>query len=184
MNTIEDYEFRMNYNPEKRLNEIKNLLTEFIKEINNSVSYVVHCENVDLSAEKILVIYNFIIHEQVKSLMLNEEHNISRSKIIVGTQLAVMYLLPIKVTNSNSVIEQIKINAILCWVIYLTFVFDFKSIKDPHCEYHFEHNTPEYYNWRNDYISWLLNIDRNKNSLIIASWFLDLLTPSLFSKNC
>ncbi|HZV69744.1 MAG TPA: hypothetical protein VFG10_09375 [Saprospiraceae bacterium] len=173
------FEYKMFYDPSKRVEEITKIIEGFIFHINTHTSISIECENIQVKAEEILSFYNEIMHTEIKPIMVPGVH-VSRSKVIAGTQFAIMIVLPLTFseTSETSPLSLLRLNANLCWAFYNCIVLDFHSAYDGKAnalKRHFRHD-PELELRKNDYIKWLTSRNCWQTPVLITSWYLDLLT--------
>ena len=166
----------MDYDPKKRLNEIRSLLKHFVEHCNQNFNWEIESD-IEIESEKILLVYNELVHRRVKPYV---KERIDRNKIIVATQFSIMHLKPIKFSaqSSNKPISNSRLNAILCWTLYISLVLDFPSINDLNEKERKIIPSKAYVTYRDNYITWLTLISPLKVDVFITSWYLQLFTQN------
>lgn len=181
------FDYRMDYDPEKRLHELTRLINGYVKVVNERTPFHITCPDVDFYAKRVVALYNDIVHYHVKDHIDVNDHGyayVSRGKVIAASQFSIMAVLPLKPIESNSnKISIQRANANLCWALYISMVLDFPSLSELQrnakssgtTNRHFRADE-EFEKYRDDYIHWLITKNRAEIPIFISSWYLDLFT--------
>lgn len=178
------FEYRMDYDPEKKLYEIKKAIAYYIDFINNNFEIILSTKEILQDAERIVLLYNEIIHSEGKSFLDYENAYVSRSKVIAATHFAIMSILPLKKEELSDKFSIQKLNSSFCWFVYLCLVIDFPSKSDKTRNFKFDTESNKKLNqYKEDYLKWLSIKKNTSRPVLITSWFIDLFTEKFFVTN-